>query len=130
MCDADRARYAGPEWVEISIADLLDEETGLIEAIEEEWGLTPSQFLNGIVNDSFKATRAMIWAARRKAGCVERAATFRPKILRNSGVVYEWLPAEQAIVDGTDADPPVPTRAQRRARPAKQTTPRTAASKP
>jgi hypothetical protein len=103
MCDSDRERYGGPEWVEISLADLLDEETGLIEQVELAWDMSPMEFVGGIIRETTKALRAMIWLARRKAGCRDTAATFKPKTQTWSGVVYEPLPAEQ---QAADADPP------------------------
>lgn len=111
MCDSDRERYGGPEWAEISLAELLDEETGLIESLEQAWDLSPTEFLRDIMRDSTKALRAMIWIARRKAGCVDPPSTFRPKVQKWSGVQYEPLPAEQ---QAADADPPA-NRAERRA---------------
>jgi hypothetical protein len=111
MCDSDRERYGGPEWAEISLVDLLDEETGLIESLEQAWDLSPTEFLRDIMRDSTKALRAMIWIARRKSGCTDPPATFRPKVQKWSGVQYEPLPAEQ---QAADADPPA-NRAGRRA---------------
>lgn len=125
MCDADRERYGGPEWVEINAAELMDEATGLIEQIEEAWDLTPPEFLRGISRGSTKALRAMIWVARRKAGCLDNAATFRPRTQDWSGISYEPLAAEQKVAD---AVPPA-NRAERRAK-ARGKKPRTAGSKP
>lgn len=111
LCDADRERYGGPEWVELSAVDLMDEETGLIEQVEEQWGLAPPEFLHGIGRDSTKALRALVWLARRKAGCLDPVATFKPKVQGWSGVIYEPLPAEEKAA--ADADPPA-NRAERR----------------
>ena len=112
MCDSDRERYGGPEWVEFAATELMDEETGLIEQIEEAWDLTPTEFLRGLARDSTKALRAMIWVARRKAGCNDPVSTFRPKVQGWSGVRYEALPPEEKAL--ADADPPA-NRAERRA---------------
>ncbi len=111
MCDSDRERYGGPEWVEISIPDLVDEETGLIEQLELAWDMSPTEFLRDLVRETTKAMRAMIWIARLKAGCKDSVGDFKPKTLTWSGVIYEPLPTEQ---QAADADPPA-NRAERRA---------------
>jgi hypothetical protein len=111
LCDSDREKYGGPEWVELKATELMDEDTGLIELIEEAWDLTPLEFLRGVSRNSTKALRAMIWVARRKAGCLDDVRTFKPKTQDWSGVVYEALPAE---LKAADADPPA-NRAERRA---------------
>jgi hypothetical protein len=112
LCDSDREKYGGPEWVELKATELMDEDTGIIELIEEAWDLTPVEFLRGINRNSTRALRAMIWVARRKAGCLDDARTFRPKTQSWSGVTYEALPAEEKLA--ADADPPA-NRADRRA---------------
>lgn len=112
LCDSDRERYGGPEWVELPALDLMDEDTGLIEAIEEAWDLSPTELLRGVARNSTKALRAIIWVARRKAGCNDPVATFKPKVQKWSGITYEALPAEDAAL--ADADPPA-NRADRRA---------------
>lgn len=117
MCDADRERYGGPEWVEVAIADIVNEETGLVEAVEEGFGLSPAEFLSRIGRGSIKAYRAMIWLARRKAGCVDDPRRFRPLTQVWSGITYELLAGEQ------DAEIPFANRATRRA-PRKATSPR------
>jgi hypothetical protein len=109
MCDADRERYGGPEWVEVAIADIVNEETGLVEAVEEAFGLSPAEFLSRIGRGSIKAYRAMIWLARRKAGCVDDPRRFRPLTQVWSGITYELLGGEQ------DAEVPFANRATRRA---------------
>jgi len=111
LCDSDREKYGGPEWVELKATELMDEDTGLIELIEEAWDLTPLEFLRGVSRNSTKALRAMIWVARRNAGCLDDVRTFKPKTQDWSGVVYEALPAE---LKAADADPPA-NRAERRA---------------
>lgn len=129
LCDSDREKYGGPEWVELRATELMDEDTGLIELIEEAWDLTPLEFLRGISRNSTKALRAMIWLARRKAGCLDDVRTFKPKTQDWSGVVYEALPAEAKLA--ADADPPA-NRAERRraAKKAPGKSKRTAGSEP
>lgn len=112
LCDSDRERYGGPEWVELSMVDLMDEETGLIEQIEEAWDLTPVEFLRGVRRNSIRALRAMVWIARRKAGCLDPVNGFKPRVQGWSGITYEELPAE---AKAADADPPA-NRAERRAK--------------
>lgn len=109
LCDADRERYGGPEWAEIAIADIVNEETGHIEAVEEAFGLSPAEFLGRISRGSIKAYRAMIWLARRKAGCVDDPRRFRPLTQVWSGVTYELLDGEKA------EEVPLANRATRRA---------------
>jgi len=113
MSDADRERYGGPEWVEVAIADIVNEETGHIEAVEEAWGLSPAEFISRISRGSIKSLRAMIWLARRKAGCVDNPRTFRPLTQVWSGITYELLPGEEF------GDVPLANRADRRAAPKK-----------
>lgn len=120
MADADRERYGGPEWVEVAIADIVKEETGLIEAVEDAWGLSPAEFLSRIGRGSIKAMRAMIWLARRKAGCIDDPRTFRPLTQRWSGITYELLPGEEF------EDVPLANRADRRAATKATKTPRMA----
>ena len=125
MCDSDRETYGGPEWAEIVMAEILDEETGLIEVLENPrgWDMTLTEFLTGIRRGSTRALRAMIWLARRKAGCVDDPLTFRPKVQDSSGVRYAALPAEERAADAEAADAvPPANRAARRAakRPAKK----------
>jgi hypothetical protein len=111
LADSDRAKYPGPEWVEVDLTDLYNEATGLVEQIETAWGLTPTEFLRDVRRNSIPALRALVWVARRKAGCVDDPRTFTPLVQAWSGITYEPTPAEQASVD---ADPPA-NRAQRRA---------------
>ena len=111
MCDSDRERYGGPEWAEISLPDLLDEETGLIEQLELAWDMSPTEFLRDMIRETTKAMRALIWIARRRAGCKDPVAGFKPKTQVWSGVIYEPLPTER---QAADADPPA-NRAERRA---------------
>jgi hypothetical protein len=118
LCDADREKYPGPEWVEVSMSELLDEEAGLIEAIENEWGLTPGEFLTRAARGSMKALRALMWVARRKAGCNDDPRTFRPRTQEFSGVQYESTSAElmaaaRIVEEGVERPPA--NRAERRA---------------
>lgn len=111
MCDSDRERYGGPDWVEISLAEIVDEEAGLIDQLERGWDMSLAEFMAGLSRQMTRPAQALIWLARRKAGCVDVPATFRPKVQETSGVVYEPMPAEAAAAD---ADPPG-NRADRRA---------------
>lgn len=120
MADADRERYGGPEWAEVAIADIVNEETGLIEAVEDAWGLSPAEFISRIGRGSIKSMRAMIWLARRKAGCVDNPRTFRPLTQAWMGITYELLPGEEF------EDVPLANRATRRA--ATKVAPKKAAS--
>jgi hypothetical protein len=106
MCDADREKYGGDEWYELEMADLLDEETGLIEQIEEVWSLTPLEFLHGLTRDSVKAIRALIWVCRWKQGIRDDRRTFRPKTQEWSGFRLELTDKERARERERDAGPP------------------------
>lgn len=109
MCDSDRERYGGPEWVEITLTEIMDEEAGVIGQLEQRWDMSLAEFMSGLRRELTRPCQALIWIARHKAGCVDPPATFFPKIQVSSGVTYEPLPAE-----ATDADPPA-NRADRRA---------------
>jgi hypothetical protein len=126
MCDADREKYGGDEWLELEAADILDEETGVIEQIEEAWGMSPAEFLHGVTRGTVKAVRALIWVARWKQGMRDNPRTFRPRTQEFSGVQVEYTARETARseeIRGSEADPPA-NRAERRA----ARTPRKAAS--
>lgn len=120
MCDEDREKWPGPEWVEVEMADLLDESTGLIEQLEETWRLTPGEFLNRLTRGSVKGIRALMWLGRWKAGCKDDPRTFAPRTQEFSGVLWEPTQAEQRRADEragvADAGPPA-NRAARRAAP-------------
>lgn len=127
MCDSDRERYPGPEWVEVLIADVLDEETGLIEQIEDAYDLTWPEFYAKLRRGHSNATRALIWIARRRAGCRDDPRTFRPRVQPHSGLRIEMTASERELMtragldpDGPlpedDAVPPVPNRQARRAK--------------
>lgn len=130
MRDDDREKYgalcrthqgACPEWVELSSTDLVDEETGLLLELEDRrtWDMSPREFLNGFTRGKIFYLQALIWLARRKAGCRDDPYTFRPRTQDFSGVQWEPTGSElatAATVRGADADPPVPAnRAARRA---------------
>ncbi len=103
MCDADLEKYGGPEWVEIETADLTSEAAGVIEQIEEVWGLSPYEFLNGWYRGTIKARRVGIWAARWKAGCKDNPDAFRPLTMPGSGVRYEPTTAEKKLAESAAA---------------------------
>lgn len=94
MCPADREKYGGPEWIELEASDITNEETGLIELIEEKWGLAPKEFLAGISRGTVKGIRALIWAARWKSGMRDEVRTFRPQTQEFSGVRVELTARE------------------------------------
>jgi len=111
MCDSDREKYGGPEWVEITLTEIMDEEAGIIGQLEQRWDMSLAEFMSGLRRELTRPCQALIWIARHKAGCADPPATFSPKIQVSSGVTYEPLPAES---EAADADPPV-NRAERRA---------------
>lgn len=126
MCDADREKYGGDEWLELEAADILDEETGVIEQIEETFGMSPAEFLHGITRGTIKAVRALIWVARWKQGFRDDVRTFRPKTQEFSGVRIDPTTRElekERLSKESEAVPPA-NRAERRA----ARTPRKAAS--
>ncbi len=133
MCDADREKYGGDEWVEIEMADILDEDTGVVEQIEEQWGMSPAEFIYAARRETVKGIRALIWAARWKQGLRDDPRTFRPKTQQFSGVRFETTAKEAKVAEEREGRPPA-NRAERRAAekaPARKATPgkSTAASK-
>lgn len=137
MRDADREKYGAlckghqgglcPEWVELSMTELVDEETGLLQQLEDvkTWDMSLPEFVDGTNRSKTFYLQALVWLARRKAGCRDDPHTFRPSVLEHSGVVYEFLPSELSAVDeakaAADADPPANRAAKRAAaRPVKK----------
>jgi hypothetical protein len=122
-CLTHRGAGGCPEWVELDLAELMNEDAGLVELIEERWDLTPSELEGRLARGSLKALRAFIWVARRKAGCRDDIPSFRPHTQDNSGITWEQLPAEAARVEelpreadaGPPVEVPVPNRAEKRA---------------
>lgn len=114
MCDADREKYGGDEWLVLEMADIFDEETGVVEQVEEKWGLSPAEFLHAVSRGTVKGIRALMWVARWKQGIRDDPRTFRPRTQEFSGVVYEYTDRERALSEAGEAGPPA-NRAERRA---------------
>jgi hypothetical protein len=115
MCDADREKYGGDEWLVLEASELLDEETGLIEQIEEKWGMSPAEFLHASARGTVKGVRALIWVARWKQGLRDDPRTFRPKTQEWSGVRVE-LTAKELELEAANEAVPLPNRADRRSK--------------
>lgn len=124
MCKADREKYGGEEWLELEASELTDEETGLIELIEEKWGLAPKEFLAGMSRGTVKGIRALIWAARWKHGHRDDPRDFRPRTQEFSGVRFELTVKELELNREVSAAP-----LSDRAEPKKTARKSTAASK-
>lgn len=108
LCEADRERYGGPEWLDFDLGRAVDLETGLLESVEDATGYTILRTLpEALDRGELKAIRAALWLARHIAGIHEPPfSMFTPNLLR----------AESEMVPAADADPPVSTnRAARRA---------------
>jgi len=117
MAPADREKYGGEEWYELEMADLLDEETGVLEQVEEQWGMSPFEFLGAVSRGTVKGIRALIWAARWKQGLRDNAATFRPRTQDFSGVRIKPTEKEEARAKAREGDPPA-ERAEETPKPA------------
>lgn len=131
MCPADREKYGGDEWIELETADITDEETGVIEQIEEQWGMSPKEFLYASMRGTVKGVRALIWAARWKNGFRDDPRTFRPKTQEWSGVRVEPTAREEQLAREREGLPPA-NRVERRTAakaPARKATKGTAASR-
>jgi hypothetical protein len=106
MSPEDQERYGGPEWIEFDYAQVADEELSVLEEFETVTGLTITEFGAEVGRGSVKGIRAMLWLARRMAGCVDEWASFQPKILK----------VETESDEADDADPPDATAGNRAAR--------------
>lgn len=106
MRKEDREKYGGPEWYELETADILNEETGVLEQIEEEWGMSPKEFLYASMRGTVKGVRALIWAARWKQGFKDDTRTFRPRTQEFSGVRVEATARETKLAEEREVGPP------------------------
>lgn len=107
LCDEDREKYGGPEWVEFDMSRAVELAVELLEQIEEATGYTLLVTLPyALDRGALKAVRAALWLARHIAGVHEPAFDeFRPNLLK---ATTEPVPAD-------DAGPPA-NRAERRIR--------------
>lgn len=119
LCEADRERYPGPEWLQYDTAVVLDLDLDTLEQIEETLGWTLIELGAQLARGSARGLRAMIWIARKLAGCDDAWASFKPK-------VWQIEHDESDPVEAVDADPPA-NRAERRA--AAKAAPRKSASR-
>ncbi len=104
LCEADRERYPGPEWLVYDTETTLNCDLDTLEKIEETIGWTMVELGGQLARGSARGLRAMIWIARKLAGCDDAWDSFKPKV---------WSIEEQEV----DPDPPVEpaNRAGRRA---------------
>lgn len=121
MCKADREKYGGDEWLELEMSELLDEETGLLEQIEEKWGMSPFEFLAAVDRATVKGVRALIWAARWKTGLRDDPRTFRPSTQLFSGVRVEPTEKEKERAAEREGRPPALRAPARKSSPRKTT---------
>jgi hypothetical protein len=80
LCESDRERYGGPEWVDFDADGLLDTPASKVAEYEKEMGVS----LISVLSDRYSATslRVQAWLARKMAGVTEAYADFDPLILR------------------------------------------------
>jgi hypothetical protein len=120
LCDGDRERYGGPEWVAYDEDALNDLTADVLEQWEAELlphGITLLESTSAWgYNLTMKAARVLFWVALRQAGVVVPYAGFVPKVmaaavmtpqqwaLREERAAVETAQAEAAV--GDDADPP------------------------
>lgn len=70
MCDEDRARYGGPEWIPLDLDRLVDAPASTLERWEEEVGyaieLACAQA--GATHPPSRPVRILVWLARKQGG--------------------------------------------------------------
>lgn len=105
MCDADRERYGGPEWVTYADDQVIDLTFDELVAIEDAIGMSMVQ-LRGVEARLYTARgcRAILWIARKLAGQDDDFAEFKPNVQRLDMIPVFPDPDEPA--GGDDADPP------------------------
>lgn len=108
LSEADRERYPGPEWLQYDTAVVLDLDLDTLEKIEETIGWTMVEFGAQLSRGSARSMRAMIWIARKLAGCDDAWDSFKPKVWQ-----IEHDEADDQVEE-VDVDPPA-NRAERRA---------------
>lgn len=100
MCQEDRDRYGGPEWIVFDFDALANLRALELEEIEETTGFRLVGFYVADLRVSIRGQRTALWIARRQAGLVDDWDTFDPLILQ-----VESRPAAE---DGEVGDPPDP----------------------
>lgn len=100
MCQEDRDRFGGPEWVTFDMDALADLRAAELEEIEETTGFRLVWFYVVDRRVSIRGQRAALWIARRQAGLVDDWDKFDPLILQ---VEPRPVPSK-----ADDADPPDP----------------------
>lgn len=70
MCDADREKYGGPEWVSLDVDRLYDTPASYIERWERETGgyAIERALAEGGGFAPAKAVRVLMWLARKQSG--------------------------------------------------------------
>jgi hypothetical protein len=103
LCDADRQRFGGPEWVTYDEDYYMDLPASALMALEEEMGMSIGEAIRGAARQTAAGTKAALWLARRRAGLKEPFAEFDPRVWRvEAEVVHDDAPG------GGDGDgPPV-----------------------
>lgn len=82
MCDADLAKFGGPEWVEWNLDWLTDAPSGELEELEA--GMPADWVIADVLAYPRKARslRAALWLARRHAGVDETWDAFNPHVFQ------------------------------------------------
>lgn len=106
MCDADRERYGGPEWVSFDVDALQDMPASALHEIEAAMDMTIAEILVLRDRRSARSLRAQVFIARRLAGVDEKWDDFDPAVLRLRAVTD--LADTQDDPGKDEAPPPSP----------------------
>lgn len=82
MCDADLAKFGGPEWVEWNLDWLVDAPSGELE--DYEAAMPADWVIADVLTHPRRARslRAALWIARRRAGVDEAWSDFNPHVFK------------------------------------------------
>lgn len=82
MCDEDRDRFGGPEWLKFDVDALYNAPASELEEYEKVLGCSLFRLLTELESFSARSTRGALWIALKGAGVDVDYATFDPKPLR------------------------------------------------
>lgn len=81
MCDEDREKFGGPQWLQFDADQLLDTPCDQLAAIETETGIVLALAVDN--PNLTSARRLWLWLALKHAGVQLAWADFQPKVLRS-----------------------------------------------
>lgn len=96
LCDYDRERWGGPEWLCYDHDAVLDTPADELDRWEQQIGVSLEVILREVGQDTARANRLVAWIAYQQAGITIPWAEFTPRTLR---MVVR-------TVSASDADPP------------------------